>query len=65
MAARLAECSDELIQNLKEKPTNKNTLLSTSNWLEVLKTWAKQVGYSEDIKSYQPEELNLLLQKLS
>ena len=55
MAARFAECCDELIQNLKEKYTNKNTLtvISTNNWLKVWKTCAKQAGYSEDIKSYQ------------
>ena len=63
MAAKFAECSDELIQNLKKKSTNKNTVISTNNWLKVWKTWEKQAGYNEDIKSCQPEELNLLLQE--
>ena len=63
MAAKFAECGDELIQNCKEKSTNKNnTVISTNNWLKVWKTWAKQVGYNEDIKSCQAEELNSLLQ---
>ena len=63
MAARFAECSDQLIENLKEKSKNKNTTVSTNNWLKVWKTWAKQAGHSEEIKSYQPEELNLLLEE--
>ena len=44
MAAKFAECSDELIQSLKEKSTNKNTVKSTNNWLKVWKTWAKQAA---------------------
>ena len=52
MAARFVECSDELIKNLKEKFSNEKTVVSTNNWLKVWKTWAKQAGYSEDIKSY-------------
>ena len=56
MAARFAECSDELIQNLKEKSTNKNAVLSTNNWLKVWKTWEKQANqFSKDIKRRQPE----------
>ena len=31
MAARFAECSDQLIENLKEKSKNKNTTVSTNN----------------------------------
>ena len=64
MAARFAECSDELIPNLKDKFTNKNTVITTNNWLKVWKTLGKQAGYNEDIKSYRPEVLNLLLQEL-
>ena len=65
MAAKFAECSDELIQNLNKKSLVqiKHTVISTNNWLKVWKTWAKQAGYNEDIKSRQPEELNLLLQE--
>ena len=58
MANRFAECSDEFIQNLKEKFRNKSTSISTNNWLKVWETWAKQANYSEDIKSYQPENHN-------
>ena len=63
MAARFAECSDQLIENLKEKSKNKNTTVSTKNWLKVWKTWANQAGHSEEIKSYQTEELNVLLEE--
>ena len=31
--------------------------------MKVWKTWAKQAGHSEEIKSYQPEELNVLLEE--
>ena len=41
MAARFAECSDELIQRLKEKSTNKNDATITNNWLKVWKTLGK------------------------
>ena len=58
MAARFAKCSDELIQNLKEKSANKNTVISTNNWLKVWKTWEKQANYCEDTKSYQQEKHN-------
>ena len=56
MAAKFAECSDDLIQDLNEKSiaTNKNTIISTNNWLKLWKTRAKQAGYNEDIKSCQP-----------
>ena len=63
MAARFAECSNKLIENLKEKSKNKNTTVSTNNWLKVWKTWAKQAGHSDEIKSYKPEELNVLLEE--
>ena len=39
MAARFAEWSDELIQNLKEKSTNKNTVISTNNLLKGKTSW--------------------------
>ena len=50
MAVRFAEWSVELIQNIKEKSTNKNTVISTNNLLKVWNTWAKQAGYSENKK---------------
>ena len=59
MAARFAECSNKLIENLKEKSKNKNTTVSTNNWLKVWKTWAKQAGHSDEIKSYKPEEFEV------
>ena len=37
--------------------------VSTNNQLKVWKTWAKQAGHNEEIKSYQPEELNVLLEE--
>ena len=64
MAARFTECSDGLIENLRKKSKRKNTAVSTNNWLKVWKTWAKQAGCSEDLKSYQPEESNALLEEL-
>ena len=62
MATRFAECSDKLIQNSKEKSTvQKKNAASTKNWLKVWQNWAKQAGYSEYLRSYQPEELNLCI----
>jgi len=42
MADRLGDSSSVLIESLKDNAKNKNTKLSTNNWLRVWKTWAKE-----------------------
>lgn len=45
MAGKFGDCNSVLIENLKDSRKIKNTKLSTSNWLRVWQTWAKEKGH--------------------
>ena len=63
MADRFGDCNSVLIESFKDNTKNKNTKLSTVNWLKVWKTWAKGKAHDENIELYEPGELNKLLEQ--
>jgi len=63
MADRFGDRILVLIENFKDNAKNKNTKLSTANWLRVWKTWAKEKDHDENIEPYEPGELNKLLEQ--
>ena len=63
MADRFGDSSSVLIESLKDNAKNKNTKLSTNNWLRVWKTWAKEKGHDDNIESYEPAKLNKVLEQ--
>jgi len=47
---------------LRNKTKNTNTTSSTSNWIRVFQSWAKNRGYEEQIDCYEVETLNSILE---
>ena len=56
MADRFEDCSSVLIESLKDNAKSKNAKLSTTNWLRVWKTWAKEKGHDENIRAGKIEQ---------
>ena len=50
------------IQEL-QKNAKKTTSMSTKYWITVIKSWAKQKGFPEEIETYEPSELDTALQQ--
>lgn len=50
------------IDFLREKSNSQNTVRSTNNWLRVYQSWAKVRGYNEQMETYQPNDLDVILQ---
>ena len=57
---RFYSASDSNIDALKQASSSKNTKKSTLSWMRVFN---KTHSYTEEIHTYQPEDLNLILEK--
>ena len=51
------------IQQLKNSSNNENTVKSTAFWLPVWKKWCLEKGIAKEIESYEPTQLNTLLER--
>ena len=60
--SRFPKISQTEIENLKAASSNKNTTKSATNWLNVFINWAKENGKSEEMITYEPDELNKTLE---
>ena len=61
MEKRFKLLSDADLQNLSAKSESKNTKRSTSTWINVYQTWAKERSKKPDREGYSPQELNSVL----
>ena len=52
--------NDEL-NYLEESAKNKNTTRSTTNWINVYKSWALERNYNQSLESYNAQELDEVL----
>ena len=57
--------SDSDIDALKQASSSKNTKNSTLNWMRVFNNWKTAHSYHEEMHTYQPEDLNLILEKFN
>ena len=60
---RFYSASDSDIDVLKQVSGSKNTKKSTLSWMRVFNNWKITHSYTEEIHTYQPEDLNLILEK--
>ena len=60
---RFYSASDPNIDALKQASGSKNTKKSTLSWMRVFNNWKITHSYTEEIYAYQPEDLNLILEK--
>ena len=60
---RFYSASDSDIDTLKQASGSKNTKKSTLSWMRVFNNWKITHSYTEEIYAYQPEDLNLILEK--
>ena len=60
---RFCSASDSDIDALKQASSSKNTKKSTLSWMRVFNNWKITHCYTEEIRSCQPEDLNLILEK--
>ena len=60
---RFYSASDSDIDALKQANSSKSTEKSTLSWMRVFNTWEITHSYTEEIHTYQPEDLNLILEK--
>ena len=60
---RFYSASDSDIDALKQASGSKNTKKSTLSWMRVFNNWKITHSYTEEIHTYQPEDLNLILEK--
>ena len=51
------------IDALRQTISSKNTKKSTVSWMRVFNNWKLTHFYNEEIHTYQPEDLNLILEK--
>ena len=56
---RFDSASDCDIDALKQASSSKNTKKSTLNWMRVFNNWKITNSCTEEIHTYQPEDLNL------
>ena len=55
--------SDSDIDVLKQVSGSKNTKKSTLSWMRVFNNWKITHSYTEEMHTYQPEDLNPILEK--
>ena len=60
---RFYSASDSNIDALKQASSSKNTKKSTLSWMRVFNHWKITHSYTEEIHTYQPGDLNLILEK--
>ena len=60
-SSRFAVSNPELILELKDASSCKNTKKSINNWMKVYDSWAKSRGY-KPMENYPPHELNRILE---
>ena len=60
---RFYSASDSDIDALKQANSSKSTEKSTLSWMRVFNNWEITHSYTEEIHTYQPEDLNLILEK--
>ena len=56
--------SDSDFDASKQASSNKNTKKPTLSWMRVFNNWKITHSYTEEIHTYQPEDLNPILEKL-
>ena len=60
---RFYSASESHIDALKQASGSKNTKKSILSWMRVFNNWKVIHSYTEGIHTYQPEDLNLILEK--
>ena len=60
---RFYSASDSDIDTLKQASGSKNTKKSTLSWMRVFNYWKITHWHTEEIHTYLPEDLNLILVK--
>ena len=60
MANRFEESNSILIESLKENAKKINK--AQTHWLRVWRSWTAQKGYDQNIKNYEPEALNKIIE---
>ena len=60
---RFFNASDSDIEALKEASSSKNTKRSTLNWLQLFNKWKETHTYTQEIHTYEPKELNVILER--
>ena len=60
---RFPNLNEEAVQKSKENSENSNTKKSTQNWINVWMKWATERKINAAMESYQPKDLDVLLQK--
>ena len=60
---RFYSASDSDIDVLKQASGSKNTKKSVLSWMRVFNNWKITDSYTEEIHTYQPEDLILILEK--
>ena len=60
---RFYSASDSNIDALKQANSSKSTEKATLSWMRVFNNWEITHSYTEEIHTYQPEDLNLILEK--
>ena len=51
------------IDGLKQASSSRNTKKLTLSWMKVFNNWKITHSYTEEMLTYQPEDLNLILEK--
>ena len=60
---RIYSALDSNIDVLKTSRCRKSTKKSTLSWMTVFNNWKTTNSYTEEMHTYQPEDLNLILEK--
>ena len=60
MVNRFEESNSILIESLKENAKKLNK--AQTQWLRVWRSWTAEKGYDQNIKNYEPEALNKILE---
>ena len=60
---RFYSASDSNTDALKQASSSKNTKKSTLSWIRLFNNWKITHSYAEQLHTYQPEDLNLILEK--
>ena len=60
---RFYSASDSDSDTLKQASSSKNTKKLTLSWMKVFNDWKITHSYTEGIHTYQPEDLNVILEK--
>ena len=60
---RLYSASASDIDGLKQASSSRNTKKLTLSWMKVFNNWKITHSYTEEMLTYQPQDLNLILEK--